>query len=113
MEIITNILESGKLKEMAVQTFGNLIKAVVDVDRGLLALDGELHSDLEVLLPENGSKQKNLLGINLYPDMQGEDFIEFDSIINMRPSQDNRSRGVEDKELHKKIIEIVNKRIKR
>lgn len=113
MEIITSILEFDKLKEMAVRTFGNLVKAVVDVDRELLAVDAELYSDLEALLLENGSKQKNLWGINLYSDMQGEDFIEFDSLINMRPSQGNRSRGVEDKELRKKIIEIVTKRIKR
>jgi hypothetical protein len=113
MEIITKMLEFDKLQEMAARTFGNLIKAVVDVDRELLAVDAELHSDLEALLLEDGSKQKNLWGINLYLDMQGEDFIEFDSVINVRPSQDNRSRDVENKEIRKKIIEIVAKRIKR
>lgn len=113
MEIIKNTLELSKLKEMAVNTFGNLVKAVVDIDKELLAVDAELHSDLEALLLESGSKQKSLWGINLYPDMQGDEFIEFDSIINMRPSQGNRSRGVEDKELCRKIIEIVTKRIKR
>ena len=107
------MLEFDKLQEMAHRTFGKLVKAVIDVDRELLAVDAELHSDLEALLLENGSKQKNLWGINIYPDMQGEDFIEFDSVINMRPSQGNRSRGVEDRELRKKIIEITNKRIKR
>lgn len=113
MEIITKTLEINKLKEMAANTFGNLVKAVVDVERELLAVDAELHSDLEALLLDNGSKQKNLWGINLYPDLQGEDSIEFDAVINMRPSQGNRSRGVEDKELRKKIIEIVTKRVKR
>jgi len=113
MKIITQLLTLNELKQMAAATFGNLLKAVVDVDRGLLAVDAELHSDLEALLLENGSKQKNLWGINLYPDMQGQEFIEFDSIINMRPSQGNRSRSVEDKELRKKIMEIVTKRIKR
>ena len=113
MEIIASILEFDKLKEMAVRTFGNLVKAVVDVDRELLAVDAELHSDLEALLLENGSKQRSLWGINIYPDLAGEDFIEFDSVINIRPSQSNNSRGVEDKELRKKIIEIVAKRLKR
>lgn len=112
MEIIKTTLALKELKEMAANTFGNLVKAVVDVDRQLLAVDAELHSDLEALLLENGSKQKSLWGINFYPDMQGEDFIEFDSLINMRPSQGNKSRGVEDKELRKEIIEIVTKRIK-
>jgi hypothetical protein len=98
---------------MAVNTFGNLVKAVVDIDRELMAVDAELHSDLEALLLEDGSKQEGLWGINLYPDAQGEDFIEFDLIINMRPSQGNRSRGVENEELRKRIIKIVTEKIKR
>ena len=93
--------------------FGDLVKAVVDIDRELVAVDGELHSDLEALLLENGSKQKNLWGINLYPDTQEGEFVEFDSVINMRPSQGNRSHDIEDKEIRKKIIEIIAKRIKR
>lgn len=101
-----------ELKKMAADTFGNMVKAVVDVDRELLAVDAELHSDLEALLLEKGSKQKSLWGINFYPEMQGNDFIEFDSMINIRPSQGNRSRGVDDKSLRKKIIEIAAKRIK-
>ena len=113
MEIVKNLLEINKLKEMAAHTFGNLVKAVVDVDKGLLAVDAELHSDLEALLLENGSKQKNLWGINLYPDASVEEFIEFDSVINMRPSQNNRSRGVEDEQIRSKLTELVNKRIKR
>ena len=113
MKIITKTLSLNELKQMAVATFGNLVKSVVDIDRELIAVDAELHSDLEALLLENGSKQKSLWGINLYPQMQGDDFIEFDSMINMRPSQGNRSRGVEDKELRKKIMEIVARRIKR
>jgi len=112
MKIITQSVTLNEIKAMAVATFGNFVKAVVDIDRELIAVDAELHSDLEALLLEDGSKQKSLWGINLYPEIQGDDFVEFDSMINMRPSQGNRSRGVEDKELRKKIIEIVAKRIK-
>lgn len=113
MEIITQALELVRLNEMAANSFGNLVKAVVDVEKELLAIDAELHSDLEALLLENGSKQKDLWGINLYPEIAGEEFIEFDSVINMRPSQNNRSRGVEDETLRKRIISVVTKRIKR
>ncbi len=98
---------------MAVNTFGNMVKAVIDVDRELIAVDAELHSDLEALLLEDGSKQKNIWGINLYPEIQGDDFVEFDSMINMRPSQGNRSRGIENEEMRKKVIKIVAKKIKR
>ncbi len=113
MRIITETLLLGELKQMAEATFGNLVKAVVDVEREVIAVDAELHSDLEALLLENGSKQKSLWGINLYSEIQGDDFIEFDSMINMRPSQGNRSRGIENEEMRKKIIAIVAKRIKR
>lgn len=97
---------------MAGELFGDMVKAVVDVDRELIAVDAELHSDLEALLLQDGSKQKNLWGINLYPEMQGDEFVEFDSMINMRPSQDNRSRGVEDENIRKQILKIVVMRIK-
>lgn len=112
MKIVTQSLTLDEIKAMTAAGFGNLLKAVVDVDRELIAVDAELHSDLEALLLVDGSKQKNLWGINFYPDIQGDNFIEFDSMINMRPSQGNRSRGIEDEEIRKKIIEIVTKRIK-
>ncbi|MBU1726053.1 MAG: hypothetical protein KJ880_00255 [Candidatus Omnitrophica bacterium] len=112
MEIITKTLELDKLRQTAANIFGNLVKAVVDIDREIIAVDAELHSDLEALLLENGSKQKSLWGINLYPDIPGEGFIEFDSVINMRPSQGNRSRGVDDKGIRKKIVDVVAKWIK-
>jgi hypothetical protein len=113
MKIVTDSITRDELKQMASGLFGNMVKAAVDIDRELLAVDAELHSDLEALLLEDGSKQKNVWGINLYPDLQGDEFIEFDSMINMRPSQNNRSRGVEDETIRKRIIEIVSKRVKR
>jgi len=83
------------------------VKAVVDVDREIMAIDGELHSDEEALLLQQGSRQQHLWGINIYADLEGADRIEFDSMINIRPSQGNRSRGVDDPELRLRIIRIV------
>ena len=80
---------------------------MVDVDRDIMAIGGELHADEEAVLLERGSKQADLWGINLYPENSGADFIEFDSMINIRPGQGNRSRSVEDPDMQKKIIEIV------
>ncbi len=98
---------------MAQSLFGNLVKGVVDVDRGILALDAELHSDLEAALLQDGSLQRDLWGINLYPDEPPENFLEFDSMINVRPSQNNRTRGVEDPATRQLILSVVNKRIQR
>jgi len=113
MKILKNVVTVDELKQIAQDTFGDLVKAVVDVDRELVAIDAELHSDLEALFLENGSKQNNLWGINFYPDLEGEDFIEFDSMINLRPSQGNMTRGVDSKDMQVKIINIVNKWLKR
>jgi hypothetical protein len=112
MKIVTDTIAIDEIKEMAAGLFGEMVKAVVDVERGIIALDAELHSDLEALLLDNGSKQKNLWGINIYPEQSRDEFIEFDSMINLRPSQGNRSRGVEDKALCSKIIGIVTKKVK-
>ena len=110
--IVTEILKIAALKQMAAAGFGDMVKAVVDTDRELVAVDAELHADLEALLLENGSKQKDLWGINLYPDLEEKDFLEYDSMINIRPSQNNRSRGVDDAQLREKIAGIVEQRIR-
>jgi hypothetical protein len=113
MKILENIITNDELKKTAQETFGDLVKAVVDVDRELVAVDAELHSDLEALFLENGSRQKSLWGINFYPELEGEDFIEFDSMINLRPSQGNMTRGVDSGDIQIKILDIINKWVKR
>jgi hypothetical protein len=86
-----------------------LVKAVVDIRQKLLVIDAEMHADEEAYLLENGSHQEDLWGINLYPDQFGADgFIEFDSMINIRPRQNNSSRSVEDLGLQQKIRDIVS-----
>ena len=111
MRIVDTTISMDELRRMATEMFGDLVKAVVDVDRELVAVDAELHSDLEALLLDGGSKQRNLWGINLYPEESGEGFVEFDSMINMRPSQGNRSRGVEDEKTRALIFTIVGRRV--
>lgn len=113
MQIINQAITMKELQAMAEKMFGNLVKAVVDIERGFLAVDAELHADEEACLLENGSKQKDLWGINLYPELAGDDFIEFDSMINLRPAQGNLTRGVENKEVRQKIKALVNKLVKR
>jgi hypothetical protein len=109
MKIIKDKISVDELEEMSKNMFDNLVKAVVDVDQNIMAVDGEMHSDLEGFLIEAGSSQENLWGINLYPEKFADDFVEFDSVINIRPRQNNRSRSVEDQKIQKKIIEIVDK----
>ena len=83
----------AEIKEMAAAMFGDMVKAVVDVERRVMAVDAELHADEEAVLLERGSRQVDLWGINQYPDMPEVDFIDFDSMIILRPARGNRSRG--------------------
>lgn len=93
---------------MAESQFGDMVKAVVDVARRIIAIGGELHSDDEAALLDDGSRQEDLWGINLYPGDDDADWIEFDSMINVRPSQGNRSRDVQDEKLRASIRDIVS-----
>ncbi|MBR5398061.1 MAG: hypothetical protein IK145_09450 [Bacteroidales bacterium] len=107
MQILQTAITRAELAALAENTFGDMIKSVADVKRGLLALDAELHADLERLLLENGSAGEDLWGFNLYPDEEGEDFIEYDSLINIRSWQGNPSRGISDPETREAIENIV------
>ena len=108
MVIYSEPFDKKILLDLQTQYFGDMVKGVVDVAEKKIALDAEMHADLETILLEAGSRQENLWGINLYPEMDGEDFLEFDSLINIRPNQGNRSRGVEDPAIRNTIAEIVN-----
>ena len=112
MTIIRETISKPELAEMAQDFYGDMVKGVVDVERKIMALNGELHADLERLLLEDGSNQESLWGINLYPDAEDEDFIEFDSLINISPRRNNLSRDVEDETVRDQIRSIVNTLIK-
>ncbi len=112
IKIVRDAITKAELHEMAKQQFGDMVKAVVDVEQRIMAIGGELHSDEEAILLDQGSAQKNLWGINLYPEQPIADWIEFDSMINVRPSGGNRSRNVEQAEIRETITVIVNRLVK-
>src|SRR5437762_3141414 len=105
--IIRDRVTRSELQAMAQARFGDMVKAVVDVSRGVMAAGGELHSDEEALLLDDGSRQLDLWGINLYPSEPAQDWIEFDSMINVRPSQGNRGRDVDDERTRAAIRRVV------
>lgn len=110
MTLIENSISNQELSKMSEKMFEKLVKAVVDIEKEIMVVDAPLHADQEFFLLEKGSEQDNLWGINLIPEKFGtENFIVFDSMINMRPSAGNRSRNVENPEIQKKIIKIVSK----
>ena len=96
-----------ELRRLAEARFGDMIKAVVDIERRIMIIDADLHADQEAELLADGSRQDDLWGINLYPDLPAGEWLEFDSMINLRPSFGNRSRGVDDPATQERIADLV------
>ena len=107
MRILKDKTRVSDLKPLAEKMFGNLVKGVVDIERELVMIDGELHSDLAEKLAEGGSRGMNLWGFNIFPEV--EDWLEFDSMVNIKPLQSNRTRGIDDAGTREKAEEIIKK----
>jgi hypothetical protein len=112
IKIVKKPIKKSELLEIAKGEFGDVVKAVCDVEQEIMALGGELHSDEEVILSEREkSKRENTWGINIYPEKSEKEWIEFDSMVNLKPSLGNRSRDVESEDTKEKIRKIVRKLI--
>ena len=110
MEIISKKISRDELNKMDSGYFVDKIKAVVDIEKQIIGVDAELHADIEGALIDEGSEQRNLWGINFLTDEDDiEEFVEFDSLINIRPKQNNRSRYEEDENIRNKVLEVVEK----
>ena len=107
-KIIRQKISSQELKEIAALTYVDMVKGVADLRQKTIALGGELHADAEAILLDHGSLQKDLWGFNIYPDKPKEYWIEFTSLINIRPSQGNRSIMINDPQIRQQIREIIN-----
>lgn len=113
MKLIDKPISKQELNKMGIILSGGLVKAVVDIKKEIIVINAAMHADEESYLLDLGSDQDDLWGINLYPNLTGDDFIEFDSMINLRPRMNNFSRGVDDENIRNKIKVIVNKLIKK
>ena len=113
MKIVKDKIEIAELREMTKRMYDNLVKAVVDIGKEIMAVDAEMHVDLEqFLIEKENSEPKNLWGINIHPDFEGEKFVEFDSMINLKPGLGNRTRGIDNAGTRDKIIKIIDKLVK-
>lgn len=109
IKLVSEPISTQQLRQAGEELYGDMVKAVVDVEKEIMAVGAELHADEEAFLLERNSLQENLWGINLYTERVMPEMLEFDSLINIRPRQNNRSRGVEDLKLQDRITAIVNK----
>jgi hypothetical protein len=104
-------IDSERLAELVDRFFTDMVKYVVDLKRGIAAVGGELHADAEEMLLEDGSRQEDLWGANYYPNRGPDECIEFTSLINIRPSQGNRSMEIEDQEIRDRVRELTHRLI--
>lgn len=105
--LVDRKLDRSELSRLVGAYFEDMVKYVVDIERGVAAVGGELHADAEKLLLEDGSRQADLWGANYYPGRGAEDCIEYTSLINIRPSQGNRSMLIEDGGIQERVREIT------
>ena len=101
--ILRDRIGTDDLRTLVERFFEDMVKFVVDVERDVAAVGGELHADAEALLLEDGSRQQDLWGANYYPGRAPEDCIEYTSLINIRPAQDNRSMELQDPGLRHRL----------
>ena len=108
IQLITSKISKKDLETIARDNFENMVKGVVDLQKKVIALGGELHADAEQFLLERDSSQKDLWGFNIYSDRTFENRIEYTSFINIRPHDGNRSIEITNQELKNKIKTIVD-----
>lgn len=101
------------LRRLAAGRFGDLVKAVVDLERRVMIVDADLHADQQAELLALGARLQDLWGINLHPDRPESDWLEFDSMLNLRPSFGNRTRGVDDPATRERIAALVDALVRR
>lgn len=107
IKIINQPISLSEADDIAQKNYGEMAKGVVDLNRKIIALGGELHADAESLLLENGSKQEDLWGFNIYPQKPREDRLKYTSFINIRPSQNNTAIEIQDENLKNEIKNVI------
>ncbi len=113
MRIIKEPHQLSEIWEERESGFEELIKFVVDIEKEIIAIDAEMHADLETMLLETGSDQSQLWGGNIYPEKENDAYLEFTSFINIRPANGNRAMEVKAAAIRRKITEIINQLILR
>lgn len=105
--ILEGKISEAELRRLVQAYFGDMVKYVVDVRRGVVAIGGELHADAEQILLERGSRQSDIWGANYYPGLGPAQCIEFTALINIRPSQKNPSMEIADKKVRAAVQKLT------
>lgn len=105
--IIREKISQEELVRIVRENFGDMAKVDVDIERGILTIGGEWHSEGDALLVGDGSLHENIWGMNFYPWREPKDRIEYISLINIKPQFGNCSMEVEDKQVREQMKAVV------
>ncbi|MEK7540605.1 MAG: DUF5674 family protein [Patescibacteria group bacterium] len=111
IQIVTDKLPKEQVLALAQDTFGDMVKVVVDIDKKILAIGGELHADAEAVLLDSGSKQKNVWGANIFPGRPQGEQVEFTSLINIRPKQGNTQTLIQNPAIQQQVAAVITERL--
>ena len=105
--VASDRIQGAILAQLVAGWFEDMVKLVVDVERGAVAVGGEMHADAEQVLLDQGSRQADLWGANYYPGRGPDGCLEYTALINIRPSTGNRSMEIESPALQERVREIT------
>lgn len=105
IHIIREQTTKQQLQEM-MEMLETYVKLAVDIERGILAVGGAMYADCEAVLLEDGGQQEFIWGADWNPESQE---VTFESLINIRPRQNNRSLELQDPELRKRVEQVTLK----
>lgn len=100
-------IDPAELRRLVDEVFEDMVKYVVDVERGVAAVGGEMHADGEQALLDDGSRQADLFGANYYPGRGADECIEYTSLINIRPAAGNRTMEVQDPAIRDRVRQLT------
>lgn len=112
IKVVNDSISKDELKEIAKEFYVSMIKGVVDIEQEIIAFGGEYHIDANVVLIENGSKQGDVWGFNVILEQAPDSWIEYISLINIRPQAGNMNMEVQDDKIRQKMKKIINSKIK-
>ncbi len=103
VHVIRSKATTQQMVEM-LETLNTYVKLAVDIRRGVLAGGGVMHADCESALLEDGSQQEDVWGADWTPASQQ---VTFESLINIRPRQGNRSLDIQDPNIRSRVAQIT------
>ncbi|MBI4086128.1 MAG: hypothetical protein HY433_02725 [Candidatus Liptonbacteria bacterium] len=111
IKIVEDKISLRELREIAQEFYTTMVKGVVDIEKEIVAFGGEYHADANEVMMENGSRQNDVWGFNVYFDRPRESWIEYISLINIRPKAGNMEMEIQDKNIRDKMEAIINSKI--